>query len=88
MKFPSVYDLAMRRLAGVKRSPLRTIKELADEFGVSSRSLAKRMYADPDGPRRIFRHHSGGGSSDYRTKSVSWYNPVEVRRWWRAHSVK
>jgi len=58
-----------------KREPLRTLKEMADEFGLSPQAL------------RMFMHHHDGPDMalDSRGCSVrgTWYSPTEMRRWWR-----
>ena len=56
--------------------PLRTIKEMADEFGVTYQSLASWIY------------YKNGPSPRYKTGSPrlthnTWYDPVELRKWWK-----
>lgn len=53
------------------RKPLRTIKELAFEFGTTRQTLIAHM-----------THHNGP-LPVFMTKKV-WYDPDEVRAWWKA----
>jgi hypothetical protein len=59
----------------VPRKPRRTIKELADEFGISAIALGRYMKADPNGPR---------AELDLSNSAVRnrWYDPTAVRGWW------
>ena len=59
------------------RKPLRTLKELAEEFGVTFTSLSKRMHNDPDGPRP--KYYTGVGGVVRNT----WHDPDQVRAWWK-----
>lgn len=56
--------------------PLRTHKELAEEFGVSITKLS----------HEIKRSAHLVPLPITRCKSGLWYNPLEMRRWWRAHT--
>lgn len=66
------YDLQSRQ---PNRVPLRSSKELAEEFGVPTKTLANllRMKAGPD---RILAIKGVSGDS-------SWYDPEAVRKWWK-----
>lgn len=64
---------------GVPRPPLRTIGEMAEEFGLPKQTLAKAIAADPAAPRRELRHVSSGDGL-----SADWYEPRALRRWWKA----
>lgn len=59
----------------VHRGPRRTIKELADEFGISAIALGRYMAADPSGPR---------AELDLKNSVVRnrWYDPTVARDWW------
>lgn len=60
-----------RRADRPKRPPLRTVAELAAEFGVSAISLGTQMAADAQGPRPVTKHGTG-----------TYYDPGMVRAWW------
>lgn len=59
--------------------PLRTLRELAEEFGVSYKTLVGFIARDGNAPKEKLHHHLIGGSFKDR-----WYNPAEVRRWWKS----
>jgi hypothetical protein len=61
----------------IHRKPLRTFKEMAEEFGVSERALAAYLGAK-NGPRPEIR------STGNLSVSRSWYDPAEMRRWWKS----
>lgn len=65
--------------AGGGRKPLRTFKELADEFGVPVTTLAGYIGRDPTAPKLIMR-------TGNRNKTVSWYDPDAMRAWWAARN--
>ena len=71
-----------RRLQEGARKPLRTLAELAEELGLTAMQLAYRLHHDAEGPRPKFK--TGGK----RTPSSTWYDPREVRKWWRAHNAQ
>lgn len=56
----------------VSHKPLRTAKELAEEFGISSSRLCG-LVGSRNGPK-----------SRLSTGSARWFDPDEVRAWWRA----
>ena len=59
------------------RKPLRTLKELADEFGISAKSLQAVLARKKGAPKPIFSTGGGSGSTPQNT----WYDPDEVRKW-------
>lgn len=61
----------------VPRKPLRTIKEMAAEFGVS-RSTLSAYIGHHNGPAAMYI----AGSSHHRTKNT-WYDPDVLRAWWK-----
>lgn len=68
---------ALRVLVSYKhktRAPLRTLAEMAEEFGISVFALGQ-LLAKHDGPKAALDNRS----SRNRT---SWYNPDEMRKWW------
>jgi hypothetical protein len=67
--------------AGGGRKPLRSLKELAEEFGVKPQSLKMKMQHDPEGPKA--RYATGGNGTTPRN---TWFEPEEVRRWWKQRS--
>lgn len=58
-----------------KRKPARTLRELADEFGVTYQLLDRRLKEADIKPLAVF----GIG---YTCKNT-WYDPATVRAWWR-----
>lgn len=56
--------------------PLRTIDEIAEELGLTRAKLAA-LIRDFDGPKSKLKH------SNNRTTKATWYDPVEVRRWYK-----
>jgi hypothetical protein len=65
---------------GGAHKPLRSKKELADEFGVSTYTLSGIMKSDPSSPRP--RYSTGTSLTGRNT----WFDPDEVRKWWKARS--
>lgn len=55
--------------------PLRSFRELAEEFGVSMPKLATELAKHP-GPKAKLVHRHGG------THTNAWYDPAEMRAWW------
>lgn len=64
------------------RKPLRTLKELAEEFGVTPTSLKMRMRYDPEGPKPVM-HTLGTG-----TQRNTWFDPEQVRAWWKVEGLR
>lgn len=58
------------------RAPLRTFKELAEEFGVSVRSLCGHMAADGSAPKKVWAHKSASVQN-------AWFDAVAMRKWWK-----
>jgi hypothetical protein len=65
--------------SGGGRKPLRSLKELADEFGIKPQSLKMHMQVDPNAPKP--KYATGGTGTTQRN---TWFDPEEVRRWWKA----
>jgi hypothetical protein len=63
------------------RKPLRTLRELADEFSVTPAKLTQLIRLH-EGPEAVLRVRSTNKTQN------SWYEPLEFRRWWRALSEK
>lgn len=59
------------------RKPLRTLRELADEFGVPHKTLQVKLARCKGAPKPVF---STGGRG---TPQNTWYDPDEVRAWWK-----
>ena len=57
--------------------PMRTLPELAEEFGVNMHSLQADMQHH-GGPKPPIKH---GGN--YMRSAVTYYDPDEVRKWWK-----
>lgn len=64
------------------RKPLRTRAELAEEFGIKQQSLQAYMNHDPESPKPIYR------TGTQRTKKNTWYDPDQVRAWWKQKQDK
>jgi hypothetical protein len=79
MRDESMSEFAKRLWTGGARKPLRTISELADELGVTVRTLTA-TFSHHDGPKPKFR--TGAKTATTNT----WYDPGEVRAWWRNHN--
>jgi len=58
------------------RKPLRTIKEMAAEFGISRCTLAAYI-GHNNGPTAMY----AAGSQYHRTRNT-WYDPDALRAWW------
>lgn len=58
------------------REPLRTIEEMAEEFGVTRAQLAALLRAR-NGPDPEMKHNNK------RTTRATWYSPSKMRRWWQ-----
>lgn len=62
---------------GVHHPPLRTLAEMAEEFGVTPKSLGGLLRApqwSPPSPK--FNHHS------IATGTAKYFDPTEMRAWW------
>jgi len=57
------------------RKPLRSLKELAEEFGVTWQSLFATMRHDPSSPRPLY-------STGHHGRKNTWFDPDAVRTWW------
>jgi hypothetical protein len=60
------------------RPPLRTLREMAEELGVSAQRLnfcLKHSTCSPPAP--VLKHAN-------RPRNT-WYDPVEMRAWWKRH---
>ena len=71
-----------RHYNGPSRPPLRTATEMAQEFGLSLAQLSRRMTLSGDAPMPVMKHT---GSPKARN---TWYNPAEMREWWKRHNAK
>lgn len=63
------------------REPLRTLEEMADEFGVTFASLKASMHLH-EGPKPEI------ACRNRRTCQRNWYKPSEMRKWWKSLEVK
>lgn len=64
---------------GGARKPLRSLRELAEEFGVARKTLQAKLARCKDAPRPIY----STGHSKTASEQNTWYDPIEVRRWWK-----
>lgn len=73
-------DAQFPRRTAKKMPPLRTASEMAEEFGMrSAQQLAGVMQASPVKPPEPIRRLRN------RTTHTTWYDPREMRAWWKAH---
>ena len=61
---------------GKNLPPLRTFREIAEEFGVTDAQLRFELGNSDDAPKPKMRHRNSHTGN-------TWYDPVEVRAWWR-----
>lgn len=59
------------------RKPLRSLGELADEFGIDVHVLGK-LIKNKNGPEAVLDHRN---AKIFKNK---WYRHDEVRKWWRS----
>lgn len=71
-----VFESFQERKARGVRKPLRTLKEMAEEFGVVPQFLANRLRCH-NGPKAELDNRNCGCRAH-------WYEPDEMRRWWAA----
>ena len=64
-----------------KRKPLRTVQEMADEFGVT-RSALNAYVLNRNGPRAVFYTQSSASAKQ------SWVDPKAMRDWWATFERK
>jgi len=63
----------------LRRKPLRTFSEMADEFGLTPHQLLAYMsHARSPAPKKIMRT----GSNAHIGQNNSWYDPAAFRAWW------
>ena len=62
--------------------PLRTGKEMAEEFGISYKSLAALLGCDKNSPKPELNMHNHSA-----TAGVVWYRPTEMRKWWKSRTT-
>ena len=69
---------------GGARKPLRSLRELADEFGVPHKTLQAKLARCKGAPKPVY------STGDHKTASQrnTWYDPQEVRAWWRGLNQK
>lgn len=72
MKLEPLWEATNRIRKEGSRKPLRTLKELAEEFGISKLQLAG-LLSDQGNIKPVF-YRNGKGNKN------SWYDPIEVRR--------
>jgi hypothetical protein len=60
------------------RKPLRSFKEMAEEFGITEEILRGRLQHSENAPKPVFVHKNA------RSCSNRWYDPAEMRRWWKS----
>ena len=82
MKFSELTAESRRRWAGLpRRAPLRTVTELAQEFGLTLAQMRGRLRAaDAPKPVMVRRSQTAGQNT--------WYAPEEVRAWWKKTTEK
>ncbi|MFZ7310280.1 hypothetical protein [Comamonas jiangduensis] len=77
----SMGDMAKRHRRNGRKKPLRSVSELAQEFGLSPAQLSTYLRS-PDSPKPVFKHKSAFGRGN------TWYDPKEVRDWMKARGGK
>lgn len=65
------------RRAKTPRPQARSLRELADEFGVTWHKLMHQIRLDPAAPK-----------AEFRSSGNTWYVAKEVRDWWAARTQK
>jgi hypothetical protein len=60
-----------------ERKPMRTLPELAEEFGITTATLSGYM-RHHGGPKPPIKH-----TSNYTRSVVTYYDSDEVRKWWK-----
>ncbi len=68
---------------GARRKPLRTLRELADEFGIEYRSLQGMIVKAAGAPKPMF---SVGGHRTSASPMNTYYDPDEVRKWYKSRT--
>ena len=71
----SIYEEIQRVKKNGALPPLRTLKEMANEFGVSPATL-RGLIAKRNGPDAVLKVN---GSATVRN---TWFEPKELRKWW------
>jgi hypothetical protein len=82
----TVFDETLKQFgtrvrSGGTRKPLRSLRELAEEFGVKWQSLHAAMHHDPDGPKSCYSTGNKGVKN-------TWFDPDAVRKWWKERKEK
>lgn len=76
--FPiSLGEQRKQNAASPPRKPLRTLKEMAAEFGVTKQTLVGYI-SHHEGPSPVFATGYFANSNTKRT----WYDPDKMREWW------
>ena len=78
-KEESLAQFSQRVRSGGARKPLRSLRELAEEFGVPHKTLQAKLAWCKDAPKPLYKT----GSGKTTTQQNTWYDPDEVRAWWR-----
>jgi hypothetical protein len=68
----------LKRPTSAPRAPLRTFIEMAEELGITEGLLKSNLGRSKDAPKPVLV------SKNVRRGSNSWYDPVEMRRWWKS----
>lgn len=76
MKHDFTSEDVRRHLHGKNRPPLRTVKEVAEELGITVQAVSAYIRCDPFSPKPAINN---------RLKNVAnravWYNHKELREW-------
>ncbi len=76
------FFFVVRRCDKEQRRPLRTFVEMAEEFGLTCGQLAAHFGHSSHPVPKARVTHKGTAT----TNSKSYYNPEEVRAWWKLHN--
>jgi hypothetical protein len=68
----------LKKPTSAPRTPLRTFREMAEEFGITEGLLKSRLQRLENAPKPVLVH------KNVRRGSNSWYDPTEMRRWWKS----
>lgn len=69
--------------AGVKRQPLHTLTEIAEQIGITASQLGAALKADESAPKMRLN-----GKSLCFSHKHQWYVMREVRAWWAKRQVQ
>lgn len=66
------------------RLPLRTVKEMAVEFGISQRSLLTIIIKND---HSLIKLRTSKSTREAKKGTVSWVEPIAMRKWWAEYKL-